>query len=169
MTPKEEFEYSDVVDENNQFIRKATREEIHSKKLKHRFVSIFVFGADGKLLISKRSRFKVTDPGLYDVSAGGHVLSGEDYEPAAHRELKEELNIDVPLKRIGSHVVPAKKGTMFSELYTGSYNGEINFNKKEVESIFFASLEELDSIISEKNSSITLLSALKCYKERARK
>ena len=38
--------------------------------------------------------------GLWDVSAGGHSRAGEDSAAAAHRELLEELGLDVDFSRI---------------------------------------------------------------------
>ena len=46
------------------------------------------------LLLQKRSACKDSNPGCYDVSSAGHVEAGDDYLPAALRELKEELGID---------------------------------------------------------------------------
>jgi len=59
---------------------------------------IFVCNEQHQVLLQKRSQF-VHKPGLLDMSAGGHVDSGETYAEAARRELTEELGItNVPLE-----------------------------------------------------------------------
>ena len=45
------------------------------------------------LLLQKRSLFKDSNPGCYDISSAGHVSAGDTYLPAALRELGEELGI----------------------------------------------------------------------------
>lgn len=45
------------------------------------------------VLLQKRSAFKDSNPGCYDISAAGHLAAGDDYLPAALRELREELGI----------------------------------------------------------------------------
>ena len=46
-----------------------------------------------ELLLQKRSSRKDSYPGCFDISAAGHVSSGEEYLGTALRELKEELGI----------------------------------------------------------------------------
>ncbi len=58
------------------------------------------------VLLQKRSRQKDSYPGCYDISAAGHVTSGEDILKSAQRELKEELGLDVSseeLEFVGIH------------------------------------------------------------------
>ena len=50
-----------------------------------------IFNSDSELLIQKRQSFKETYPNLWDITAGGHVISGETSEEAIERELFEEL------------------------------------------------------------------------------
>ena len=98
---EEKPEYFDVVNEQNHVIGKATRNECHSYNLIHRDVYILVFNAQGKLFMKKRSYEKDLYKGMWEVSASGHVDSGENYETAAKRELSEELGIEkVVLKKI---------------------------------------------------------------------
>lgn len=47
-----------------------------------------------EVLLQKRSPEKDIFPGCYDVSAAGHLLSGEDFQETAIRELKEELGLE---------------------------------------------------------------------------
>lgn len=84
-------EWFDVVDEFDRPIGRARRAEVHRCGLRHRSVHMLVFNAAGALFLQKRSLAKDNCPGLWDVSAAGHVEAGEDYADAAPRELAEEL------------------------------------------------------------------------------
>ncbi|MEE9150235.1 MAG: NUDIX domain-containing protein [Thermoplasmata archaeon] len=88
--PKEFF---DIVDENDDIIDIATREECHKKGFIHRSVMFFVFDDDGKILVTKRTRTKDFFPGYWSIVLGGHVLAGESYEKAVVREIKEEVGL----------------------------------------------------------------------------
>lgn len=86
-------EIFDVCDENDNVIGTAPRSEVHRCKLLHRAVHIWVWNSDGELLLQKRTETKDEFPGCFTSSASGHVDSGESYEAAAIRELKEELQL----------------------------------------------------------------------------
>ena len=49
---------------------------------------------DAAILLQRRALDKDTNPGLWDVSVGGHYSAGEDLEGGL-REIKEELGLDV--------------------------------------------------------------------------
>lgn len=59
----------------------------------HLVVHICVFSPDGRMLIQQRREGKRSWPGLWDLSAGGCALAGEDSRRAAERELYEELGL----------------------------------------------------------------------------
>src|SRR3989338_10309111 len=92
-----DVEYFDVVNEKDKVIGKASRDECHKKGLLHRASHILILNSEGKILFQKRSMEKDLYPGWWIDSAAGHLDSGEGYETAAHRELKEELGIDTNL------------------------------------------------------------------------
>ena len=56
-------------------------------------VHIWLTDDQGGLLLQKRSEFKDTFPGRWDVSCGGHIESGDEAFPTAVRELEEELGL----------------------------------------------------------------------------
>ncbi len=87
-------EILDIVDEKDNVTGAAIRAEIHSKGLIHRAVHIFLFNGQGSVYVQRRSQSKDRFPKKLDSSAAGHVDSGESYEHAASRELKEELGIE---------------------------------------------------------------------------
>ncbi len=90
-----------IVDENDQPLGYATREEAWAKKLRHRFVRIIVTNEDGEVLIQKRSPLKKKYPNVWTDAATGHVDYGETYEIAAPRELQEEIGVVAELKFLG--------------------------------------------------------------------
>lgn len=57
-------------------------------------IHVCIFNEKGEMLIQKRQPFKRGWAGLWDVSVGGHSVSGENGKDTARRELKEELGID---------------------------------------------------------------------------
>lgn len=94
-------ELVDVVDEQDRVVTQATRREIRARNLRHRAAYIFVFNTQGQLFVHRRAETKDVFPGYWDVTVGGVVTAGEDYESAARRELTEELGLaGVALRRL---------------------------------------------------------------------
>ena len=54
---------------------------------------MLVSNSRGEVFLQKRSASKDTNPNCWDSSAAGHIDSGEQYLPAAVRELEEELGL----------------------------------------------------------------------------
>ena len=70
-----------------------SRAKAHKNGLWHRTVHVWLQNSSGNLLLQKRSHTKETHPGLWDISAAGHVAVGDNSDNAALREVKEELGI----------------------------------------------------------------------------
>lgn len=71
-----------------------TRGETHALKRWHRSVHVWLVDpALGLLALQKRSPNKDTFPGRWDISAAGHIESGDESRPTAVRELAEELGV----------------------------------------------------------------------------
>lgn len=89
-----EEEIFDLVDENDRVLSQTTRAAVHGNpSLIHRVAHVLVFNSLDELYLQKRSSSKDVQPGKWDTSVGGHVNSGETYEQAAIREMREELGI----------------------------------------------------------------------------
>src|SRR6266513_4502266 len=122
-----------IVDKNDRILRYANRSEAHGNNLRHRAVHILIFNPAGEVYLQQRSRWKDRHSLKWDSSAAGHVTAGEKYDETAQRELKEELGVDVPLKRISK--IPASQHTdqEFIWLYRGLTSGDLVPAKSEIE------------------------------------
>lgn len=141
-------ELFDVVDENDQVLRSATRGEVHGNDLHHRSVHVLIFNAAGELLLQRRSAWKDREPLKWDSSAAGHLDAGEDYARAADRETEEELGIRVNLERIGKISASPLTGYEFVEVFTGRHEGPFVMPPAEVETSDFFPTSVIDEWIT---------------------
>jgi len=128
--PNESFP---VVDDSDRIIYAAPRGKVHGDNLRHRAVHILLFNEKGEVFLQKRSRWKDRNPGVWDSSAAGHVLAGEETDQTARRELAEELGIEAPLERIEKLPASEATGQEFIWLYRARYDGELILNQHEIE------------------------------------
>ncbi len=64
-------------------------------------VDVWIVNSKGELLIQQRDYAKPNWPGYWCESAGGAVVSGEDFDTAALRETQEEIGLTVDFTRGG--------------------------------------------------------------------
>ena len=88
------MELIDVLSANGQptGIRKS-KLEIHRDGDWHRAAHVWIVASDGRVLVQRRSLRKENNPGLWDVSAAGHLSAGESAIEAAVRETGEEIGL----------------------------------------------------------------------------
>ncbi len=141
--------YLDVVDENDKVIGK----ELKSKKLGKGFISrviaVFILDSEKKFLMCQRAPHKDDAGGLWDLAVCGNVESGENYQEAAKREMKEELGIECNLRHLGTFYeeVKATKGgimKVFCGIFLGRTDDEPTLSD-ELEECRKMSLEEIES------------------------
>jgi isopentenyl-diphosphate delta-isomerase type 1 len=148
----------DIVDEKDEVIGTASREECHEKKLRHRGVQIFIMNEEEDFFIQKRSTKKDVFPGLYEGGVTGHVLSGETYKQAAVRELKEEVGINVhenDLREMFRFKMLFENEHELVTAFILDYDGTIKIDQTEVESGQFLSLDELKQRIKDNEKEFT--------------
>jgi len=127
-------EIFDVVDDRNQVLRQASRHDVHQNNWRHRAVHIFVLNSAGDLFLQKRSRWKDKSPLLWDSSAAGHLNSGDDYEQTAHREIHEELGVNVEHVELLAKIEAAPMtGWEFVHLYRAAHEGPFHLPPAEIE------------------------------------
>jgi isopentenyldiphosphate isomerase len=81
----------------------AWKSEAHRRGLWHRCFHCWVYGMDAGgsyLLVQRRDATKDTWPGCLDVTAAGHLRSGEEPLTGGLRELEEELGLEVGPERL---------------------------------------------------------------------
>jgi 8-oxo-dGTP pyrophosphatase MutT (NUDIX family) len=97
-------ELLDVLDEDGRPTGEvAWKSEVHRRGLFHRCFHCWVAGEDAGgpyLLVQRRDAAKDTWPGYLDVTAAGHLQSGEEPLAGGLRELEEELGLRVGPERL---------------------------------------------------------------------
>jgi isopentenyl-diphosphate delta-isomerase type 1 len=128
--PDERF---DVVDASDRVVRQARRADVHANGWLHRAVHIFVLRANGDVFLQQRSMGKDSHPGRWDSSASGHLDSGEGYDAAAVRELREELGIEAEdLEHLGSLAASERTGWEFVHIYKTHHEGPLTLHPDEI-------------------------------------
>lgn len=139
-------EWFDVVDEHDRVIGRARRGEVHARNLLHRAVHILVQRSNGDVFLQRRSMEKDQHPGRWDSSASGHLDSGEDYEAAARRELREELGVETTLLRpLGSLPASEKTGFEFLRIYHLEHEGPFHLHPGEISEGRWVSTDEVEA------------------------
>jgi 8-oxo-dGTP pyrophosphatase MutT (NUDIX family) len=111
----------------------APRDRVRRENLPHAATAVLVRRPTGELFVHRRSTAKDVWPGWHDCTAGGVMLAGEQPEPAARRELVEELGIDgsvlVPLVRRWYH---DDRVWYLAFCYVTEWDGPVRFTDGEV-------------------------------------
>lgn len=142
------MEFVVLVDENDVVQGTMEKMEAHEKGLLHRAFSVFIFNKKGEMLLQQRAFSKYHSGGLWTNACCSHPREGESYSDAAHRRLMEEMGFDCELDE-AFHFIYKKeldKGLTEHELdhvFIGEYEGEIDFNKDEVNTYQYISKEAL--------------------------
>lgn len=147
-------ELLDLVNEKDEVIGETWKSKANADpKLIHREAAVIIYNKDGRILFQKRGLSKKVSPGLWQVTAAGHVEKGEDPEKTAHRELSEEVGFDTDLKYFDKTLDKRINETRFTYWYVGKFpNGaKIKIQKDEVEDATFFTQEDVERKINEKD------------------
>jgi len=139
-----------LVNERDEETGVLEKMEAHRKGVLHRAFSVFIFNNKKEILLQQRALNKYHSGGLWTNTCCSHPKPGESTANAAARRLKEELGFDTNLEKIFDFIYEAsfENGLTeyeFDHVFYGIYNGEINFNKSEIQDICFRSMEEIES------------------------
>jgi len=160
-------EFLEAVNDGGEVIGILPRSTIHGNpSLIHRVVHVLVFNSKGELLLQKRSMNKDVAPGKWDTSVGGHINPGESLLDAVRREMNEELGITMCQPGfLYSYIHSNSYETELVYTYSCLYDGEIYFNKEEIDEVRFWSLEEIAHTIGKNILSDNFEEELSTYKK----
>src|SRR5947208_10067757 len=132
LSPSEIF---DVVNDGDEVIGRASRDEVHRRGWMHRATHVLVFNSRGKVFLQKRSLKKDRQPGLWDSSASGHLDCGEDYDACAVRELREEIGLELsaPPRRLFKLAAGAQTDQEHVWVYRCEAEGPFKLNQEEIQ------------------------------------
>lgn len=150
---KDDIEFFDIVNEKDEVIDKISENMINAiKPSQLRFINIIVINNGGKVIVPKRSSNRRIFPNCYDFSVGGHVNSGEEYEEAAYRELKEELGItNVRLQEVAYFSPYDSDSNTFQKVYILRYNNEItNYDQEGIKKLYYMTKDEIQELMNDK-------------------
>lgn len=147
----EDNELLEVVTEDGEIIKTLPRSDIHGNpSLIHRVVHVLVFNSKGELILQKRSMNKDVAAGKWDTSVGGHVNCGETIDEAVIREMREELGIiNSKPKFLYTYIHSNPYETELVYTYSCIYDGELNFNRDEIDEIRLWRIDEIERLFDE--------------------
>lgn len=151
-------EWLDVVNENDEVVGRATRDDVHRDSLIHRSAHILLLNSKNQIFVQLRSLSKDNSAGLWDTSAAGHVDSGESYLQCAVRELAEELGVTLrpdDLTPVGRLPPERRNGFEFTQIYTACSDQPLTLQAEEIDDGRWVSADELDTWISEDRAAFT--------------
>ncbi len=153
------MELLDIIDDNGNIISKANRKLVHEKGLRHHASGLIIIdkmpGGGYKMLSQQRAFNKDKNPGLFDISASGHVQSGQDVVDSLLREVQEELSLNLNREQLQLFKIywrneTFNNGTFIENeldyIYISQLNldiSKIKFQKEEIEQIVWLTVDEI--------------------------
>lgn len=95
-----EEELIDEIDWAGNLIRVHSKKELKEKMFLHKVSVVIPKGRNGKIILARRAKDKYPFPDTLCCSVGGKCISGENWDEAVIREMKEEIGKTYSLKRI---------------------------------------------------------------------
>jgi len=135
------MEYLDIYDEFGKYIGKELRDVVHEKALWHKTVHCWLYDKAGNVFFQIRK-----DRGTLYTTASGHLQAGETIADGFHREIKEELGIDIEENEL-IYTGMQKGNTAFINSFIVKKDidlSEITLQKEEVSKAEWDSYEEVE-------------------------
>jgi isopentenyl-diphosphate delta-isomerase len=139
----------------------------------HRAFSLFIFDAEQKLLVHRRSANKPLWGKYWTNSCCSHPRVGETMEAAVARRCEEELGFSTAMRFVYKFEYTAHfedQGTEHElcSVYVGSFDGVPNVNTEEVSEVRWLSTSEVDAILADEQTPTTPWFAMEWQQLKAR-
>lgn len=143
----EELILVDADDNTTGYLSKAACHD--GDGIQHRAFSLFLFDADGRLLLQQRAAGKRLWPGFWSNSCCSHPRRGESMQTATQRRLRDELNCTSELEYVYRFAYQASYGSLGAEnelchVYLGSVSADVRPNEREIAAIRFVPANEVE-------------------------
>jgi isopentenyl-diphosphate delta-isomerase len=136
----------DAVDAQDQVIGTIRRGEVFQQHANFRVVHAFVFNPDQGLLLQHLAPHKPRHPLLWGSSVAGYVDSGESYDAAIGRKVREELGRpDLDVAPFGKTVMEDEGCLKFIMLYTARSSGPFAPDPTQILAVDFFPLSEIQA------------------------
>lgn len=114
----------DVVDPSDRVVGSLPRKRLFSAGANFRVIHILVFNHSRDLLL-QRIAPGLRHEGLWGSSVAGYVLTGETYQQAATRKLKDELGVHAPLTSLCKSSMLDGMSEKFIGIFETVYDGPL--------------------------------------------
>ncbi len=134
--------------------------EAHEKAVLHRAFSVFIFNAQGHMLMQQRALTKYHSGGLWTNSCCSHPRPGENTQDAAMRRLREEMGFEADLQKVFDFVyrAPFDNGLTeyeFDHVFVGYFDGNVEVNSEEVNNYAYMSMTDIAAAIEDRPEMFT--------------
>jgi len=139
-----------LVNDADEEIGFATKGRCHDGEgLLHRAFSVFLFSAEGEVLLQQRSGQKRLWPGAWSNACCSHPRQGETLEEALRRRLREELSLQTPIQFLFKFRYHARYETSGAErelchVYAGLFTRQPAVNANEIAATTIMTAAALD-------------------------
>ena len=149
-----------LVDENDNPLGTMEKMEAHEKGVLHRAFSVFIFNNKGEMLLQQRAFSKYHSGGLWTNTCCSHPREEEPTIEAAHRRLQEEMGFDCDIEKSFDFIYKKALDQGLTEheldhVFIGKYEGEVCFNKEEVNAYSYISVQDILEEVSQRPEKYT--------------
>jgi ADP-ribose pyrophosphatase YjhB (NUDIX family) len=140
----------DAVDAANRPTGQIDRAKVFSQKANFRTVHVLIRSLDRKnILLQELPSNHARSPSKLGSSVAGYIHSGESYQHAARRKLREELRINrvrtlTPIDLIEMHDDGVLK---FIQIYGMSYNYSGEFDREHIKDVAYYPFKTIDAMV----------------------
>lgn len=141
-----------LVNDNDEQVGTGEKMDTHRKALLHRAFSVFIFNAEGQMLLQQRALEKYHSAGLWTNACCSHPRPGETTANAAVRRLNEELGFTTTVHKAFDFIYKAEfdnglTENEFDHVFIGQYDGPVIPNPDEVMDYRYMPLKEIEADI----------------------
>lgn len=136
-------EWVDIVNEENEVIAQASREQMRAQCLRHRATYIVVHDGMGKILVQRRTETKDFLPGMLDATAGGVVRADEQLLELRVAKRKKSWHCRCPFAEHGQFYFEDKNCRVWGALFSCVSHGPFALQEDEVSEVCWLTPEEI--------------------------